>query len=465
MADISWIMRDGIPVPSGAPYPAEKPVTEPLPLPLWRVDPWRNNGYPFTGLMPVAGGIDMWSLEREVSVIRVYDISEPQEGFDHNGLAVLMPISCESNHDDDVWEIELSHPLDEWGKWKNLRPQNVLKVDGQLFRIDIIESEYSENGGIMTVHARHITEDMADDLIEHAEFSGGTAMSFINFCMMSKKDYDYIAYYKPYEFGYYSDIETVQPGGEYVNTTLWGAIVGVDNCLINRYGGELYRNNFYFSVCKRMEAARDNAFFLRYDLDMTKIKQTIDYTDFCTDLDCEDNFGNSFSISYTGTEKWAIHHPKRRFYKFTYQENTGAFWNDIDGLWNKMRFPKVTYELDLASLRADPRYADFIKLQDYRYGDSGTVYCPELDIRTEQKITAVKKDELTGEIKKMVLGNMFNSIVRPDFMGSTVSSGRTAEDKQERKLQDMLIGMSIRNAENYTISRLEELTISKLQGE
>lgn len=53
MADISWIMRDDIPVPIGASYPLENPVTEPLPLPLWRVDPARNNGYPFTGLMPV----------------------------------------------------------------------------------------------------------------------------------------------------------------------------------------------------------------------------------------------------------------------------------------------------------------------------------------------------------------------------------------------------------------------------
>lgn len=467
----AWTMKNGFPVPTFAPDLSEKAVTESFPVSLWRVDKNKNGGYPFTGLMPIAVSIDMWSLEREVAVIRVYDISEPQEGFDHNGLAVLMPISCQSRHNDDVWEIRLSHPLDDWGKWNNLLPQNVLKVDGQLFRIDTIESEYTENGGIISVHAHHITEDMADDLIERAEFGGGNAMEFMDFCMTKSKinpdadpDPD-DCYYKPYEFECYSDIETIQPGSEYVNTTLWGAIVGVDNCIINRYGGELYRNNFYFSVCKRMENARDNAFFLRYSLDMTKIKQTVDYTDFCTNLDCTDNFGNGFSISYTNSERWAIHHPKRRFYQFTYAEDTGAFWNDVPLLWGKISFPKITYELDIASLRADPRYADFMELQDYKYGDSGTIYCPELDVQTIQKITEIEKDELTGDIKSMILGNTINSLARPSFLGATVSSGRTAEDKQERKLQNMLIGMSIKNAEKYTISRLEELTINALQGE
>ena len=81
--------------------------------------------------------------------IRVYDISEPQDGFDHNGLAVLDPLECTSNKEFNArWDITLTHPIDKWNKWHWLVGQNVLKVNGQLFRIDEVENIIDESGGI-----------------------------------------------------------------------------------------------------------------------------------------------------------------------------------------------------------------------------------------------------------------------------------------------------------------------------
>ena len=120
MSDIVWYMgSDGLPTNDEfLPFP-KNPLADELPKMLWRIDPAVNDGLPYHELLPGIKGIDLWALERE-NVIRVYDISEPQTGFDHNGLAILEPISCTSIHNDTRWDVDLVHPIDEWGKWKRL---------------------------------------------------------------------------------------------------------------------------------------------------------------------------------------------------------------------------------------------------------------------------------------------------------------------------------------------------------
>ena len=45
---------------------------------------------------------------------------ESIEEYVDNGLAILEPISCTSIHNDTRWDVDLVHPIDEWGKWKRL---------------------------------------------------------------------------------------------------------------------------------------------------------------------------------------------------------------------------------------------------------------------------------------------------------------------------------------------------------
>jgi phage minor structural protein len=428
----------------------------------WYLD---SGGELTNALFPAVGGIDLWALDRE-HVIRVYDMHEPQDGFDGNGLAVLNPTVCTSLHNDERWDVELRHPLDDWGKWKNLLANNILKVDGQLFRIDISEPAIGESGREMYVHAKHITCDMADMLITFATFPGGDAARFMDFCFSSVFPAD-LPGYEYYSFEGYSDIRTVLGPDELVNTSVWAAMVGADNCLKNRYGGELYRDNFYFSINQRMQYAKDNAFCLRYSLDMVKIQQRVDYSDVCTNLECYDNFGNYWAVA-TIAPTFALHHPIVRMVQFNYSEFEGAMERlAADGMayWQTVNTPKVTYEAQIASLRRDPRYKDFVGLQNYNYGDSGTIYCPELDISTTQRITEVEKDELTGDITRMLLGNLRESLSRPTYMGSTISSGRSIEDKQNRANQNAIMSQSISGMEQFAISALELRTIDQLEGQ
>ncbi len=428
-----------------------KNFTEPLPLSLWRIDATVNNGAPFHKYLPGMKPLNIWNLPRE-SVIRVYDISEPQDGFKHNGLAVLCPSECVSLHNDDVWDVDLTHPLDDWGKWKRLRVQNILKIRGQLFRIDMQENGENEEGGYIKVHASHITMDLADRLIEDAVFSGGNAQSFLDFAENCCFESWTGNFYKPYEFSLSSDITKTQGETSFTNVTLWAAIVSADNGCISRYGGELYRDNFYVSVNQRMENAKDNGFNLRYTRDMTEIKQIIDYRDFYTYLYSRDNFGNGISGSYMPSANWAIHHTKKKMCVFNYSDAATAMEQlmaDHGAVWEQISKPKVSYEIRLAALGSDPRYKDFMALQDFRYGDRGRISCPELDISTEQQINEVERDEITGDILGMRLGNLTNSIIRPSFRGSTLSSGHSVEDKKNAAMQAALFDAELRSLRSW----------------
>lgn len=455
-----WHMGDGYPTNDLFPELPASPMEKPYPKALWRTNPLINNGYPYHELLPdVPGiGVDIWGLERE-NVIRSYDISTPQDGFDGNGLAILDPVSCIEHHDDDRWDIELTHPIDEWDKWKTLIVENIIKVDGQLFRIDIQRPQLSENGRLHYIHARHITGDMAGDLVADGRgtWTGGTPTAFLTYVKVASHQYDppEEIYYPRYIFDSYTDYTDPIGAIDLTATSLWGSIVGIDDCLLNVLGGELYRDNFYFSICKRMQFAKDNAFYLRYSLDMTEIEYEVDFTELVTNLIVEDNFGSWSASTYTPETRWAIHHPRTKFVKLTYADDLGQAQNmerlnrDKESLWAQIAAPKVTVTVRLAALKNDPRYKDFRQLQDYRYGDRGTVYCPELELETEMQISAVEYDRVTGEILSMTLGSLRASLIRPTFMGATISSGRTQEDKQAQATAAALKDMRLRSIRSW----------------
>lgn len=426
-----------------------KDMTIPIPKAMWRITEGYNNGFPFNELLPNIPYINFYPELRE-NVIRVYDKDEPQSGFVSNGLAILHPSSCVSIHNDDRWDITLTHPVDEWGKWRNLLVVNVLKVDGQLFRIKKQKPYIDSNGMYIEVEAKHITTDLADESCFDFEFSGGTPAQFVTEARSHL--YPSTGYSPPYQFNISAPGNTVLPADKFAPASFLALLVGLDNSLLNRIGGELYRDNFDLTISKRMAYARDDAFNIRYSLDMTEITQEVDYSDFCTLLYCYDNWGNMWSASYAGTVHWAVHHQIVKIAKFNYAEGDGSLERlmaDGQNLADRYLVPKVTYKLKIAALKNDPKYKDFLELQNYRYGDSGTIYCPELDISTKQRIVEIEKNELTGEIIGMTLGNMVSSVVRPTYMGSTVTSGYSASDKANAAMQAELNDIKIRQLKTW----------------
>ena len=100
--------------------------------------------------------------------------------FDTLGLGVLLPSLCTVKEElNGLYELELEHPYDEWGKWEDIEKERILVASTprgkQPFRIYHIKPDM--NG--IQVNARHIFYDLLDNLCLNISVSG-TAQTVIN---------------------------------------------------------------------------------------------------------------------------------------------------------------------------------------------------------------------------------------------------------------------------------------------
>ena len=72
--------------------------------------------------------------------------------------------------------------------------------------------------------------------------------------------------------------------------------------------------------------------------------------------------------------------------------------------------------------------------------------------------------ELTGEIKNITFGGAIPSLLRPAYMGSTVTDGNSIADKQAEQLQTTIMSENIAGMESYPISLLEKRSVFTLEG-
>ena len=426
----------------------EKSVVIPIPKALWRIDRFMNSGYPWHELLPNIHGVDIESMPPERK-IKVYSMWEPQDGFKHNGLAILDPISCTSHQEKNGrYDVTLVHPLDDWGKWKYLIPQNILKVNGQLFRIDIEQPKISSSDRTVTVTANHIFYDLSRDIIllkmiPEPQNQNWYPLLLLNWIMQNgviateRQDHpEAYTQFNIYDFEFSTDISSENKAqfDGFTNTTLTAALIGESNCFVNLFGGELYRNNFYFSLNQRMEKARDNAFSFRYSFDLEEIEFSVDYTNFATRIDFIDMNGN-WSHTVTWNEHstmYATPSPVARAVKFNSPLNDEIRNN----YFQSTAYPKYSYKIRLANLKDDPRYADFQNLHNAKIGDKGTVFCEPLGIETVQEIIEIERDELSLEILSVTLGDSTRSLIRSNPYQGITTSGNSPTDLQAAALQE-----------------------------
>ena len=439
-----------------------------------------NNGIPFqpfyfypTRLIP--------RYDTDRGYISVYDISEPQDGYQHNGVAVLSPSEIISTKEDKGrWDIEIVHPIDKWGKWTYIVGQNVVKVNGQLFRIDDTETYLDADSEYVTAHAKHITYDMSDVWINEANFTAdGGSDYYIKLYASRVRDFPNQQHVVgEYVFNVTSDITgTMECALEDQNLT--EALFGADNSFINRYGGELHRDNFNITINQHLEGA-DNAFSIRYGTDLTKISFKIDFSQWITNLICVDNFGSLVGVWYDTSGDWMVHHHKTKRVHFTYAELVDPDYaierldKDTMNLWAQVSTPIISIEIKVAAIKNDPKYKDFLNLQNFDVGYSGQIYVEHLGIDVSMKIVSIRRNELTGEAISIVLGNSRGSLIRQTVLSQTIVPNNSIEAKQEAAIaqvqQDLfdtnttIMAQSIANMEDYAISDIEKRTIAQLEG-
>lgn len=396
------------------------------PSALWKII---DGNLPFKSVFP-----KMYDLTPEHSdavsqgeYICVFDMHNPQNKFDDNGICILAPSKCENTEEQNgLYEITLEHPIDKEGRWTYLLELNIIKAGGQLWRIYSKQTKLNSDGSrTRTVKARHIFYDLNDKLLEDVRPENKNGVEFIDWIMTHMYNDDPDSYYPQFTFNYSSDIERTATS-YFVGASVTGALLGEDNCFLNRLGGEIYRDNFYFSINEHKEGSQQEAFSIRYGVDMIDVEETIDYSDMLTTLIAKDNFGHSITITHGNTPRIAHHISKSVTFNYETEEDSAAFQNDAQAYFDSKCYPKINYKVNYANLKNTDLYKDFIGLQECNVGDTGYIYCEELGISTLQKIIKKTVDVLTGNTVSIELGNMQDSLTRKDKYSNMVDDKSAA---------------------------------------
>ena len=171
------------------------------------------------------------------NLINLYDSNETD--FNNNGLVVLSDCKAAFVEEmlNDKYELDLEYPIDKRGKWAYIVEGNIIKADGQLFRIYHKEKTLS---GIK-INARHIFYDLLNNFVESCSIGNLNGAGALN-AILSNTQY-------AHSFTSMSDID---PSNTYAidKQNPVDAIMG-ENGVISKYGGELVRDNLLF-VCFKL---------------------------------------------------------------------------------------------------------------------------------------------------------------------------------------------------------------------
>ena len=365
--------------------------------------------------------------------------------FQSNGIRIVRPLSCKVTEElNGLYICELEHITDTDGDWLTLAPNNIISVPiiyhdketQQLFRIT--ETNVSASRKTVQVTARHIFYDLLARAIVSASVNNLSAYSSLyylfNAVYVNQDEYEPVnLYWYPYQYS--SDITEIY-SAEYELTNLVACILGEDNSLINQLGGEIYRDNFYFSINYEKENCIKNENVISYAVDMTDIDVTINWENFCNYLVAYDNFGGYYAVSYDnfyGGELGKI----CKALKFNYDvQNYDRLVKDTNAYFSTVAVPDATYNVTFAKLKNTELYKDFIGLKNNEVGDTVRIKHYQLNVDISSKIIKKVYDVMRQETESITLGTAKASVFKPSFLSDTIY--KTAPDV--RALQKQLGG-------------------------
>ena len=447
-------------------------LREPFPLSIWQCKQTVDSGFAYVPLFPDAVELNPVPVP-QIPYITVYDITTPQATLamqNNNGLAILTPTACEDEEElCGAWTLNMEHPIDPEGRWQLLQEGNIIRAGGQLFTIKYTEDVWQGNSGKIVVNAEHIFYQYADNWIFASPqnvvmISAFTGRTFLDQMQTYLTDKIVIQGGQVYAYTFSSNMHYGQRPYKVKledGTNPVDLILG-EGGMISAKGGELHRDNFYFSVRDRKEGASDNGFDIRIGKNMTGIKRTIDTTSLCTYYRLyEANSGQYVDWMWVtdGFETfWTNYLPHHivRSETVSYTQDGKDYMDRLQQeayeRFQKVNKPYICYEIDLEDVRQNPDF-EIVKAESLRCGDIGTVYDKHLGGALKLEITGTTYDRITGKCKKVIIGQKQSFVyhpntpivwgadgepIEPEIVGYKIwvqdSTGRFLKDSTGRKI-------------------------------
>jgi len=429
---------------------------------VFRIDGYTNNGYPYLPLLTPALIFNPY-LQKDY--ITVHDIATAQDDFNNNGLAILEPIRAIITEElDGIYDLELECYIDSLGKWRFLLENNIVKCNGQLFRI----YKKVTNTQSRTVFCRHISFDLNDEIHVDTRQTTDILPSFeymLNFIHDNFKfTNNVINNLTPYNFTVSSDIDLKMIyRTTFVDCSLQ-TFTYVYDWLRNWISGQVdtaihwHRDNFNITFNMIKPNTEQNAFNITHGVNMLDVNEEIDYTDFYSYVEGWDDKGAMFSIFYTAqTGSRVIHHHRPIKLSFSYkyvsrlEQDVRSFFED--------HLPKVRYSVNFLDLQKAESYKQFSQLMNMNVGSSGKIYSEELGIETTQIIIKKVYDVVNDTTVSIDLGDSRSVFTRPYSYPNMVIDEAVKQIIDDNRPVPPVIN----NLEKMTINYMETFTIKELE--
>lgn len=362
-------------------------------------------------------------------MIQIY--SPNNKNFEMNGDMVLFPEVCELEAElSGSWLINVSHPLDDEGRWKYITEEAVLSVptfmgDKQLYRIDEVDKSDTE----VSAKAYPIFFDSANEtFLMNLHLVGKNGQEALDEMTAGSK---------------FSGKSNISSGGTayFVRRNLMDAIGGSDEpTFLGTWGGEPLYDNFTVIINER--AGGDYGAQVRYGMNMEHANYKVSMTNTVTRIIPVAYNGRLLSTGYVDSPliaKYAKVYTKEIKFEDvkllsdlsnsedtegiivcnTQDELDAALIEKCNEQFNAgIDLPAATIEVDMVALENTEEYKDFVDLVKVSLGDTVGCYNSNLDITTQARAIKIVWDCITNSIKSATLGDYKENIL--DKFGSTV---------------------------------------------
>ncbi|HFJ9354427.1 phage tail spike protein [Bacillus cereus] len=393
-------------------------------------------------------------------MIKLYKPDETD--FLHNGIGILSDAVYEATVQEDlngVYVLSFKYPLFS-PHGLDIKGQSLIQVptpDGdQLFRV----ANPSASMGILSVFCYHVFYDLIDNFIEDTNIVSKTGIGALT---QLKGALQY-----PSKFDFFSDIGKLN-NARLVRMNPIEAMLdtGKENSFLNRWGGELKRDNFLVSILENR--GRDRGVIIQHKKDLLGYEASVDWQSPITKIMPQGFDGLLLPEKYvTSANVGKYVNPKIQKVDFEdVKAAIGDYANDDDAIpledaYNILRQraramfevnhvdqPLANYTVTFQELSQTEEYKDFAVLQSVYMGDTVTVQHDEDNIYIQAKVISYKYDPVKQRYIEVTLGNFKDSFtsktnkidqIRDEVLNITsdIDKGLGDADERIKKLKEDL---------------------------
>ncbi|MFV5912495.1 phage tail spike protein [Bacillus cereus] len=395
--------------------------------------------------------------------MRLMKLFKPDEtDFTHNGIGILSDAVHEATVEEvlnGVYVLSFKYPLFS-PHGLDIKGQSLIQVptpDGeQLFRV----ANPSPSMGIVSVFCYHVFYDLIDNFIEDTNIVGKTGIGAL---VQLKGALQY-----PSRFNFFSDIGKTN-NARLVRMNPVEALLDTskDNSFLNRWGGELKRDNFNVSILEKR--GRDRGVVIQHKKDLLGYEASVDWQSPITKIMPVGFDGLLLPEKYVtsaNVDKYV--NPKIKTVAFeNVKAAIGDYADDEDAIpledayallrkkaramfeIDRVDQPLANYRASFQELSQTEEYKDYAVLQSVYMGDTVTVEHNEDGIYIQAKVISYKYDPVKKRYIDIMLGNFKDSFtsktnkidqIRDEVLNITsdIDKGLGDADERLKKLREDL---------------------------